>query len=167
MSAQFTYLSKGEADEFPTSSNASVIASNDTEHERADKETLDLDPLASKHFDQSDGEEVAGYVASGGNDEITVAALQESVVFSRAGGKADVGQKDGLIQIGAVECNIDKEPCRGRADEGLEMSPFREVDEECLEFFVRFWLPQVGLHNAGMSFRAALNLLLACMRILV
>ena len=83
------YLGDGEADEFPSSSQMRIIAGDDGEHERADKEALDLDPATTKDLDEEDCEEVARYVTRGGDDEISVGVLQERVVFGFAFGETD------------------------------------------------------------------------------
>ena len=44
--------------------------------------------------------------------------------------EADGGEDDGLVEVGAVECDVDEEPAGARADEGLEVAPLGEVDEE-------------------------------------
>lgn len=54
-----------------------------------------------------------------------------------------------MIEVDTVESDVDEEPGRGGADEGFEMSPFGEVDQEGFEAYIAWWRYGVGFDNDG------------------
>lgn len=102
-----TYLSNCETNEFSSSAEMFIVAGDDTEHECADQEALDLDPTAAKDLNEIDGEEIAGHVTCGRDDKISVAILEESIVFCLAGREADCGEEDRLVEIETVEGHVE------------------------------------------------------------
>ena len=102
----------GDDDEGEASTGAEGVirTSEDTEHESSDEETLDLNPLPAEQFNEGDGEEVARNVTSDGDDQVTLGVPEEVVVWVGASGETDISKNDGLVQIDAVEGNVDQEP---------------------------------------------------------
>lgn len=78
---QHSYLSNREADELSSSPKMSIVTSDDTEHESAHKEALNLDPATAQNLDEIDREEISRYIACCRNDEIAVSVLEQSVVL--------------------------------------------------------------------------------------
>ena len=76
-----------------------VIAGNDSKHERADQEALNLDPATTKDLDKSDCEEVPRHVARGSDNQVSISILQKRVIFGLAFGESDRSQYHGLIEI--------------------------------------------------------------------
>ena len=70
------HLGNCEADEFASGSEMVVVARNDSKHERADQEALNLDPASAKDLDEENGQEVARDVARCSDDEISVRVLK-------------------------------------------------------------------------------------------
>ena len=70
------YLSDGEADEFSSCAKTPVVTGDDTEHERADQEALNLDPATAEDFNKVDCEKIAWDVSRRGDDQVTVTILQ-------------------------------------------------------------------------------------------
>jgi hypothetical protein len=103
-------LSNGEHGEFATSTDGLVSTSNDTEHESSDEETGNLNGLTAEDLDESDGEEVTRNVTGSSNDQITVGSDEKRVVLIATFGEADLLQEHRLVQVDAVESNIDEEP---------------------------------------------------------
>ena len=133
------YLGDCEADEFPSRAQMVIVAGNDTKHERADKEALNLDPATTKDLDEVDGKEVPRYVARRRDNQVTISVLEERLIFGFAFGKSNGGEKYRLVEIETVKGNIDKEPARCRTDQLFQMSPLAEVDHECLQLHVFSW----------------------------
>jgi len=96
-----------------------VVSRDDGEHEGGDQEPLDLDPFPAQDLDEGDCEEIAGHVAGSGDDEIAVGVLEQGVVLVFALGEADGGEQDGLVEIGAVEGDVDEEPSERGPEEDL------------------------------------------------
>lgn len=61
-----------------------IIAGNDTEHQRADEEALNLNPTTAKDLNEEDCEEVTRHVTGRSNDEIAVSILDEGIVLGLA-----------------------------------------------------------------------------------
>lgn len=116
-----------------------IVAGDDSKHERADQEALNLDPATTKDLDEKDGQEVPRHVARRGDDQISVSILEERIIFGFTFGKSNGGEKHRLVEIETVEGNVDKKPARCRTDQLLQMSPFTEVDHECLHLRVFGW----------------------------
>lgn len=104
------YLGNCEADELPSCPQMFIVAGNNTKHERADEEALNLDPTTTKDLDEIDREEVPRHVASRSDDEIPISVLEERVILGFAFGETDRSQKHGLVEIETVKGNINKEP---------------------------------------------------------
>lgn len=104
------YLGNCEAGKFPASPKTSVITGDDTEHQRADKEALDLDPPPTKDLNEEDCEEVAWDVTCRSDYEIAVAILEQCVIFRFSFRKANVCEEHGLIEIDTIEGNVNQEP---------------------------------------------------------
>lgn len=109
-----------------------VVTSDDSEHESADDEALNLNPATAQDLDEVDCEEVARDVAGCGDDEISVSVLEQRVVLGLSFRKADCTKQNRLIQIETVEGYVDQEPCRCGTDQGLQVAPLAEVGEERL-----------------------------------
>ena len=145
------YLSNGEADELPSRSQMSIVPGNDGKHERADEEALNLDPATTEYLDEENREEVPGDVAGRSDDEIPIGVLEKGVVFGFAFGETNRGEKDRLIEIEAVEGDVDQEPAGCGPNELLQMSPFAKVDHERLQLHVFGWRRDVCFDDGCMS----------------
>ena len=66
-----------------------VVTGNNSKHERADKEALDLNPATTKDLDEVDCKEVPRHVTRGGDDQVPISVLQKRVIFGFAFGKSD------------------------------------------------------------------------------
>lgn len=104
------YLSDCEAHKFPSCPQMCIIAGNDSKHECADKEALNLDPATTKYLDEIDCEKIPRNIARRCDDEISISVLEERIIFGFAFGETDSRQKYGLIEIETVEGNIDEKP---------------------------------------------------------
>ena len=113
-----------------------IVAGNDTKHERADQEALNLDPAATKDLDEVDCKEVPGHVARRSNDQVSISVLEERVIFGFAFGETDRSQQHGLVEIETVKGDIDEEPAGCSADQLLQMSPLAEVNHESFHLHV-------------------------------
>ena len=133
------YLSNGEADELSSGSQMGIVAGNDGKHERADEEALNLDPATTKYLNEENRQEVPGDVARRRDDEIPISVLEKRFVFGFAFGETNRRQKDRLIEVEAVESDVDQEPARCGTKQLLQMSPFAKVDHECLQLHVFGW----------------------------
>ena len=133
------YLSNGEADEFSSGAQMGIVAGNDGKHEGADEEALDLDPATTKYLNEENRQEVPGYVARRSDDEIPIGVLEQRIVFGFAFGEANRSEKDGLIEVEAVESDVDQEPAGCGTNQLLQMSPFAKVVDECLQLHVFGW----------------------------
>ena len=145
------YLSNGEADELSSGSQMSIVPGNDGKHERADEEALNLDPATTEYLDEVNREEVPGDVAGRSDDEIPIGVLEKGVIFGLAFGETNRREKDRLIEIQAVESDIDQEPAGCGTNELLKMSPFAKVDHECLQLHVFGWWRHVCFDDGCMS----------------
>ena len=154
-----TYLSEGEANKLASSSNVFVVSRNHGEHERSHQEALNLDPFAAEDLDGRNGDEVSRDVSSSGDDKVAIGALQQCVVLGLALGESYIGQQHGLIEVGAVERNVNEEPSRGSANEVLQMTPFGEVNAECAKLLTRSRLAQASFDD--LSSRTGAFLILA------
>ena len=130
------HLSNREADELSSCSQMVIVAGNDGKHERADEKALDLDPATTEYLNEEYRQEVPGDVARRSDDEIPISVLEERIVFRLAFGETNRGKKDRLIEVEAVEGDVDQEPAGCGSDELLQMSPLAEVDHECLQLHV-------------------------------
>ena len=132
-----------EANKFPSCPQMVIVTGNNGKHERADQEALNLNPATTENLNEIDGQEVSGYIAGRGDDQITISVLEEGIVFGFTLGKSNGGEKHRLVEIEAVKGNVDKKPARCRTDQLLQMSPFAEVDHECLHLRVFGWWSNV------------------------
>ncbi len=87
-----------------------IVTSDNGKHERGDQEALNLDPATAKDFDEINGQEVARYVTSRRNDQISVSVFEEGVVLRLPLRKANCSEQNGLIEVDTVEGHIDEEP---------------------------------------------------------
>ena len=133
------YLSNGEADELSSRSQMGIVAGNDGKHERADEEALNLDPATTEYLNEENRQEISGDVARGSDDEIAIGVFEKGIIFGFAFGEANRRQQDGLIEVEAVESDVDEEPAGCGPNELLQMSPFAKVDHECLHLHVFGW----------------------------
>ncbi|KAB8659296.1 hypothetical protein FH972_026185 [Carpinus fangiana] len=140
-------LGQGEAGKLASGADAVVVASNDTEEQGGEDEATDLDGLASEPLNGRNGQEVTGEVAGDDDDQVTVGTAEELVVGVGAGGEADGGEQRGLVQVGAVEGDVDKEPGGCGADELLQVAPLGEVLDEDLELGGGLGSDGVGLDD--------------------
>ena len=124
-----------------------IVAGNDTKHERADKETLDLNPATTKNLNKIDCKEVPRHVAGRSDYQISIGVLEERVIFGFAFGETDRSQKHGLVEIETVKGDVDKEPAWCCANKLLQMSPLAEVDHECLQLHVSSRWRNVGFDD--------------------
>ena len=145
------YLSNGEADKLSSRSQMSIVPGNDGKHERADEEALNLDPATTEDLDEENREEVPGDVAGRSDDKIPISVLKKGVIFGFAFGETDRSEKDGLIEIQAVESDVDQEPAGCGPNELLQMSPFAKVDHERLQLHVFGWWRHVCFDDGCMS----------------
>ncbi len=113
-----------------------IVARDDGEHQRADKEALNLDPATTKDLDEEDCEKVARYVACGRDDEISVGVFQERVVFGFAFGETDGRQEHRLVEIEAVKGDVDEEPARCGSDQLFQMFPLAKIYHERLHLYI-------------------------------
>jgi len=123
-------LGEGEAGKLATGAEMGVVTSDDTEHERSDEETTDLNGLATDNLDKGNGEEVTRNVTGGGDDQVTVGVDEKSVVLVATLGETNGCKEDRLVQVDTVESNIDEEPGGSSTDEDLSVSPLGEVVDE-------------------------------------
>ena len=133
------YLSNGEANEFSSRSQMGIVPGNDAKHERADEEALNLDPATTEYLNEENRQEVPGYVARRSDDEVTISVLEKRIIFGFAFGETNRAKKDGLIEVEAVESNVDQEPAGCGTNQLLQMSPFAKVEQECLHLHVFGW----------------------------
>lgn len=138
-----------------------VIARNDSEHEGGDQKALNLNPSSSEDLNGRNRDEITRQVAGNGNDQIAVTILEQSVVLRLPFGETNLLQEDRLIEVSAVEGDVDQEPRRRGTQQVFEVTPFREVDNEGFELLVRARLGQVGLDNVRPAFRTVVDLFLA------
>ena len=98
-----------------------------------EKEALNLDPLAAQLLDGEYGDVVPGDEAQGGDDEVADRDLEEALPgLAALAVEADLLQHDVLVQVDAVEGDVEQEPARTGADEQLGVLPLGEVvDELC------------------------------------
>lgn len=87
-----------------------IVAGNDTKHERADQEALNLDPATTKNLNEKDRQEVSRHVACRSDDQISISVLEERIIFCFAFGETNRSQKHGLIEVEAVEGHVNEEP---------------------------------------------------------
>ena len=130
------YLSNGEADELSSGSQMGIVAGNDGKHERADEEALNLDPATTEYLNEENRQEIPGNIASGSDDEIPISVLEKRIIFGLAFGETNGSQKDRLIEIQAVESDVDQEPAGCGSNQLFQMSPLAEIDHECLQLHV-------------------------------
>lgn len=130
------YLGYSEADKFPSGSQMRIITGNNSKHEGADEEALNLDPATTKYLNEENGEEVPRHVASRSNDEISICVLEEGLVFRFTFGEPNCGQKHRLVEVETVKGDVDEEPGGCSTDELLQMSPLAEVNHESLHLDV-------------------------------
>lgn len=145
------YLSDGETDEFARRPQSSIVTRYDSKHKCADQEALDLNPTSSKNLNEIDRQEISRYVASGCDNEIPIGVLEQGIVFCLSLGETNGGEQDGLIEIDTIEGDIDQEPRGGGADEGFEMSPLGEVDQEGFRTDVTGRRYDMGFDDGGVA----------------
>lgn len=127
---QKTYLRNSEAHKLRCRPKVSIVAREDSKHQRTYQKALDLDPASPQLLDEIDREEVSRHVAGSCDDQVAQCVAEEHVVLVLAGREADFREKHGLVQIRSVKGYVKQKPARGGADEGLQMFPLAEVDEE-------------------------------------
>ena len=145
------YLSNGEADELSSCSQMGIVAGNDGKHERADEEALNLDPATTEYLNEVNRQEVPGDVAGRSDDEIPISVLEKCFVFGLAFGETNRSKKDRLIEIQAVESDVDQEPAGCCSNQLFQMSPLAEVDHECRQLHVLGWWGHVCFDDGCMS----------------
>lgn len=106
------YLGDCEAEELWPCPQVVVVAGNDSKHERADQEALNLDPATTKDLDKCNCKEVPRHVARGSDNQVSISVLQKRVIFRLAFGESDGSQYDGLIEIETIKGNVNEEPAR-------------------------------------------------------
>lgn len=102
--------------------------------ERREEEALDLDPLAAELLDREDGHIVPGDEPERRDDQVPHPDLEQLV--PRGPGLAvepDLLQHDVLVEVHAVERDVEQEPAHARPDEHLQVPPLREVLQELAE----------------------------------
>ena len=151
MGSGLAHLGDRKADELSSGAQMFIVASNDSKHERADEEALNLDPPTTKNLDEEDGEEVPWHVSGRGDYQISISVLEERVVFGFAFGETDRSQKHGLVEIDTVKGDVDQEPAGCGADQLFQMSPLAEVDQERLQLHVSSRWRNVCFNNRSVS----------------
>lgn len=104
-------------------------ATEDSEEKHVHGETEDLDWLASEGLNEGNGEEVAWEETGDGDDQVTGGCLHQ-LGPGVTGSEVDGGQDGGLVEVDAIEGNVDEEPAEGAAEEDLEVAPLAEVGDE-------------------------------------
>lgn len=107
-----------------------VITCQDTKEQSTGQEALNLNPFPSQLLDEGHGDEVSRNVPGDGDDQVSNCVLHQGVVFIAPMAETDLGQDDGLIQVGAVKGDIQEEPGQCRSQQNFEVAPLAEVHEE-------------------------------------
>lgn len=113
------------------------LTSQDGEEERSHDESTELEPLATDDIDSEESKVVAWEETEGSDDDVAGSELEElapSVLTNTT--VSDLSEHDRLVQVDAVERNIDKEPTEHGTEEDAEVVPFLEVDEELVQGLV-------------------------------
>ena len=61
-----------------------------------------------------------------------------------------------MVEIEAVESDVDQEPAGCGPDQLFQMSPLAEVDHECLHLYVLGWWRHVGFDDRCVSIRGGM-----------
>lgn len=107
-----------------------VGETDDDEDDGEHDEAHELDGFAAEGVDGGNGDPVTRDSAGADDDEVTDSGVVEDFVDGVAGGVADGGQDDRVVERDTVESDVEEEPGTGGTEEDLAVLPLAVVAAE-------------------------------------